>query len=391
MRGSIFKRCDCGEDRWSRCEHSWRVSVSARFDEAGRRRQVFRTVRGSRRDAERAITALLAAVDDDTLHDPRGITLRTYLSDEWLPAVTRVSKRGRPLAPTTKAKYEGAVSRIVPIIGRVRLHQLRPAHIERLRDALLAAVAPQTAGDVLRVLSQALRRAVAKGLIARNPADASIVDRPADKPKPLPLIGPELAGRILEAVRGTDPWDPAAHLALGSTLRREEVLGLRWEDVDLKGGSIAINRVLTYASGEIHEGSPKSDAGERTIPLPRPVLEALKRHRKVQGERRLVAGEAWQDLGHVVDRGDGGRWSPPSFSKAWERFAARAGFPGVTFHTLRHGAATLMLASGVPDAVAVEIMGHADSRILRRYQDVIPQLKREAARRMDAVLGSEGR
>jgi integrase len=389
MRGSIWKRCGCPEKEWARCPHSWRISVSAGFNEAGKRRRPYRTVRGARRDAERAVTALLAEVDRGTLTDARNMTLQAYLTDEWLPAVSRVSKRGRPLAPTTKAKYQDASARVVAVIGRVRLGQLRPAHVERLRDELLASLSPQTVGDVLRVLAGALRRAVAKGLIARNPADPSIVDRPAGKPKPLPVIGPELASRILEAVRGTDPWDVAAHLALGCTMRREEVLGLQWSAVDLDAGCLDVTRTATWAEGALHVGPPKSEAGERTLELPGFVVEALRRHRAAQAERRLLAGEAWTDLGLVVDRGDGSPWPPPSFSKGWERFASKAGFRGVTFHALRHGAATLLLAGGVPDAVAIEIMGHADTRILRRYQEVVPQLKREAAGRLEALLGAE--
>jgi integrase len=80
-------------------------------------------------------------------------------------------------------------------------------------------------------------------------------------------------------------------------------------------------------------------------------------------------------------------WMPASFSTGWRRFAKAHGFGTVTFHTLRHGAATLMLASGVPDAVAISVMGHADTKILRRYQDVVSDLKRDAATRMDGLLG----
>jgi len=104
------------------------------------------------------------------------------------------------------------------------------------------------------------------------------------------------------------------------------------------------------------------------------------------GEReRLLALGITPEL--VVDNGIGGPWTPASFSTGWRRFAKTNGFAGVTFHTLRHGAATLMLAGGVPDAVAIEIMGHADTRVLRRYQAVVDDLKPDAAKRMDSVLG----
>jgi integrase len=318
------------------------------------------------------------------------ITLASYLTDEWLPAVSAVSKRGTPLAPTTRQRYGDSVARIVGAIGRVRLSDLRPSHVERLRDELGMTLAPQTVGDVLRVLSQALRKAVARGLMGRNVADPDVVDRPAGKPKPLPIITPDLAGTIFGAVRGTDPWEVAASLALGVTLRREEVLGLAWSDVDLEAGRLTVRQVLTWADGQTHEGPPKSGAGARALELPRIVAEALRRHRAAQAERRLRVGEEWQDHDLVVDRGDGGPWQPPSFSTGWARFAAKAGFPEITFHGLRHGAATLMLAAGVPDPVAVRVMGHADARILRRYQEVVPQLLKDAAARMDGLLGSGG-
>jgi integrase len=310
-----------------------------------------------------------------------------YLA-RYLVSVTKVSKRGGPLAPTTRRRYADAIARIGAVIGSVKLADLEPDHVEHLRDNLLAAgLAPQTVADVLRVLSQALRRAVAKGWLDRNPADPDLVNRPAGDPAPFTLITPELAESILRAVRGSDPWDVAANLALGITLRREEVLGLRWLDVDLDARTLAVRSTLTYADRELHEGGPKSKAGGRTIELPGFVVEALRRHRAAQGERRLIAGAAWQEEDFVVDRGDGSPWSPPSFSKGWSRFAMRHGFGDVTFHGLRHGAATLLLAAGVPDPVAVRIMGHADTRILRRYQDVVPALQRDAAERMEALIG----
>lgn len=89
----------------------------------------------------------------------------------------------------------------------------------------------------------------------------------------------------------------------------------------------------------------------------------------------------------VVDNGIGEPWMPASFSTGWRRFAKAHGFAGVTFHTLRHGAATLMLAAGVSDAVAINVMGHADTKILRQYQEVVSELQRDAAIRMDHMLG----
>lgn len=167
-------------------------------------------------------------------------------------------------------------------------------------------------------------------------------------------------------------------------MRREEVLGLRWEDVGDE--AVKVRRTLTYADGQLHIGPPKSKAGERDLPMPDFVARALRRHRKAQAERLLALGLT-PEL--VVDNGIGEPWLPASFSTGFARFAKAHRLGDVTFHGLRHGAATLLLAAGVPDAVAASIMGHADTRILQRYQDVIPELRRDAAIRMDGLLGGQ--
>lgn len=360
----------------------WRITVSDGFDDAGKRRRITRTVTGSRRDAERELTKSLRDRDEGRLADGRQ-PLATYLAEEWLPEVTAVSKRGRPLAPTTRQRYADAVGHVSRVIGRVRLMDLRTSHVVKLRDRLTAEgkLAPQTIADVLRVLSQALSRAEAKGYVGKNVASAQLVNRPVGERPSFDVIDAAKAARILEAVHGEVPWDVAINLALGLGLRREEVLALRWGDVD---DVVHVRRTLTYAGGEIHFGPPKSAAGKRDLPIPDFVGRALRRHRAAQAERLLMIG-LQPEL--VVDNGIGEPWLPASFSTSWRRFAAVQGFGGITFHGLRHGAATLLLAGGVSDAVAIKLMGHADTKILRRYREVVDELQRDAAMRMDHLLG----
>jgi len=358
----------------------WRVTISAGFDPAGNRQRVTRTVKGTRRDAERALTALLREKDAGVLADGRQ-PLGRYLEAEWLPAVSKVSKRGRPLAPTTAQRYADAVRHVSASIGKVRLADVRASHVEQVRDRLLSdGLAPQTVSDVLRVLSQALSRAEARGLLGRNPAAPELVHRPIGERPTFTVIDAKFGARILKTATGVDPWDAAVHLALGLGLRREEVLGLRWSDVD---DAVHVRRTLTAASGELHFGPPKSAAGRRDLPMPAFVAAALRRHRVSQAERLLAIGLREPEL--VIDNGIGEPWQPATFSGAWHDFAASHGFT-VTFHGLRHGAATLLLAAGVSDTVAMRTMGHADTRILARYQDVVSELQRDAAARMDGLL-----
>jgi integrase len=376
MRGYIGKRS----------EDSWRIAASGGFDASGRRIQVWRTIRGTRREALHALTALQAELDSGSYKGSGGLSLGAYLA-QWHASVSTTSKRGRPLAPTTARRYRDAIKHVDERIGSVRLSKLSARHVESLRDDLLASgrLSPQSVGDILRVLGQALRRASALGLISRNVADPDLVDRPAGDTRPFLVIDAALAQRVLKAVENTE-WDAAVHLALGCTLRREEVLALRWEDIDMENHRITVARALTYADGALHVGAPKSRAGRRTIDAPRIVIDALRRQRARQNARRLEIGEAWKDMDLVVDGGQGCYWMPPSFSKGWARFALRHDFPNLTFHGLRHGAATLLLAAGVPDAVTAKMMGHGDTRVLRRYQEIVPELQREAAARMDVLL-----
>lgn len=382
---------------------SWQVRIRLGRDPlTGALLRHSETVMGVRADAERRRRELLHERDRGTLASPGRRTLEEYLRREWLPAVSKVSKRGRPLAPTTRRRYEDVVEHVSRVIGQVKMASLRTSHVEQLRNELLgerverkngevrSRFSPQSVGEILRVLSQALGKAATRGLIARNWADAALVDRPAGLPEEFPVIEEELAKRILEAVRGQDPWDAAAHLALGLTMRREEVLGLRWGDLDLADGTLTVRNTITYTPRKIHEGGPKTEAGMRTVPLPAFVADALRRHRTKQSARRLQLGSAWRgDWDLVVDRGDGAPWVPPTFSKAWTSFAKKAGFGDIGFHELRHGAATLMLAAGIPDAVAIKMMGHRDTRILRRYQKVVDRLKREAVGKLDELLGDQ--
>jgi integrase len=221
-----------------------------------------------------------------------------------------------------------------------------------------------------------------RGLVGGNPADPQLVNGPTGDKPTFEIIDPKLGGRIIDAATGADPWDVAVHLALGLGLRREELLGLPWSDVD---DAVHVQRTLTAADGEYHFGPPKSAAGRRDLPMPGFVARALHRHKVGQAERLLAIGVA-PEL--VVDNGIGQPWQPASFSRAWRDFAKAHGFEGITFHGLRHGAATL--AAGVPDAVAASVMGHADTRILRRYQEVVDDLQRDAAARMDSLLGASG-
>lgn len=369
---------------------SWRITVSARFDPlTGKRRQRTRTVRGTRASADRALTKLLREVDQGLVADPGRLTLAEYLEDQWL------SHMRTRLEATTFERYDRAIRQhIVPELGAVKMSKLTPLHIQsfearKLEDGRLdgkGRLSGRTVLNIHRVLSEALRQAVRWQVIPTNPAEA--VQPPRQERTKLVVVDPLLAGSILATARGTRVEVPVI-LAIGGGLRRGEVLGLRWSDVDLERALIRVRQTLKSTTTNRWMGSPKTIKSRRQVSIPGFVVEGLRRHRAAQAERRLLAGPGWHDLDLVVDRGDG-QWMEPSvLSTAFMRMVRRADLPRVRFHDLRHGFATLMLAADVPLKVVSEMMGHATIGITADiYASVIPSLQVEAASRLDSLLNT---
>ena len=135
-------------------------------------------------------------------------------------------------------------------------------------------------------------------------------------------------------------------LALHTGMRVGEMLGLRWGDIDLARGTLAVRRTVTHGNAGLAIGTPKTAAGKRSIALPAPCVAALRSRRAAQAGRRLQLGPAWQDGNYVFDRGQGTVLHPNSAGRAFQRHLARLGLPRIRFHDLRHTAGMLLLAQG---------------------------------------------
>jgi integrase len=305
------------------------------------------------------------------------MTLGRFLEDRWLPHVrTRVR-------PGTHERYASLLRRhIEPKIGRTPLAKLRPLHIQSALDGMLAdGLAPRTAQHAYRVLSQALRQGVRWQVLATNPAAAVSPPRP-DRPK-LTVPGPDAVRAILAAAEGT-PYRVPLVLAASAGLRRGEALGLRWRDVRLDKGAIAIVSSLQRVNGELAFLEPKTDRARRTVSLPPFAIEVLRAQRKDQAERRLLLGPAWVDDDVVADRGDGRPIEPGECSRAFHRLAGG----GIRLHDLRHAFATTLLEAGVHPKVASEALGHASvSFTMDTYQHIMPSMGEQVAAAIEAALG----
>lgn len=371
MRGYIRKR-----------GNGYAITVSAGFDPVtGKRRQFHRSAR-TRKDAERELTRLLAAVDSGTFADPGRLTVGEYVLERWLP-----HQRSRIRARTWERYRQLLTRHLLPSLGSVRMAKLRPGHVQAVLDAMLGSgLAPRTVLQAYRVLSAAMRQAVRWQLLAANPASAVSPPRPERPDISAPEA--EAVGRLLRAAEGTAFHIPLV-LAATTGMRRGEVLGLRWADLDLDAGLARVTTSLQRVEGELRFVEPKTDRARRTVALAPGTVALLRRHRKDQAERRLLLGAAWSDHGLVVDRGDGRPMAPDHFSHAFKRFAARAGLAGVSLHGLRHGYATVLLVAGVHPKVVSEALGHASVGFtLDVYSHLLPTMQAASARAIESVFGA---
>ena len=175
-------------------------------------------------------------------------------------------------------------------------------------------------------------------------------------------------------------------LALG--LRQGEALGLWWEDIDLNAGLLRVRRALQrQRGGGLVFTDPKTQRSKRTLPLPAPLLTALRDHQQEQAKEQITAGSLWRGSPCVFTTPVGTPIDPRNDYREFKKLLARAELPSVRLHDLRHTAASLLLAQGFPARVVMEILGHsAIALTMNTYSHIAPEVSREAAERMARML-----
>jgi integrase len=341
-----------------------------------RRRQLSRTVRGTKRDAERELAALVGDVSDGRETNSNA-TLADVLA-RWLDLAAE------NLSPTTFDEYKRLVAnRIEPVLGAVPVRRLTTRRLDAFYQALAreAGLAPASIRQVHAVIRRGLGQAVKWGWIRSNPAaDAS---PPRLRRRELAPPAPADLRKLLAEAEAADR-DFAVFLRLMATtgLRRGEACGLRWTDVDVEGEALVVQRAVVVVHGQgLFEKDTKTHASRR-IALDHATLEALRRHREVMGERAAACGVDLADDAFVFSHTpDGSRpWRPENVTSTFTRVRDQAGFPQVRLHDLRHMHATQLLAAGVPVRTVSGRLGHANAATtLNVYGHFLEASDRQAA------------
>lgn len=381
------------------------------------RRKAFKGGFARQKEAKEARDELVAAQRGGARIDPSKITVAEYLTDVWLPSkkATRDDggRRSRgTVGVQTHNDYRKIINRhLIPQLGEVRLRDLMPSHISGLLDYLEGhgstdggPLAPKTVMNVYGMLHKALADAVRNQLRLNNPAD--FIDAPTvDQQKPNVAWSVAQLRAFLAHVQGLRMQ--AAWLLLATTgMRRGEVAGLGWSDLDLDAGTVRVRWTLGEVDGHATwKRLPKSKAGERTMSLDPRVVAALRALKKLQAEERLIAGSEWVERcmdwqglyrDDVVFRWpDGTMIRPTQFTRWFHEHCADAGLPLIRLHEVRHTYAT----EGLRNArnwhevkVLSERMGHASvGMFIDRYAQVLDEEERQVADTLSAhILGAIG-
>jgi integrase len=347
----------------------------------GKRKQLRRRY-NTEKEARAALAEIQGQVATGTYVQPSTLTIEQACAD-WL-------RSRHKIRPTTAAGYEYILQPVRSDLGEMAVQDLTRRHIDdlivKLRSGKLARPrgrarkkwSARSCNYMLGALSQVLAQLVAEGRLARNVA--ALVDRVPGKAKRFETFTPDQVLTVLSGI-ADDPNRHAWHLALAG-LRRGEIAGQRWEDVDFQKRTLRIGTTRVDVGGRaLDQDEPRTVSAGRILPTPDALLAELTAAKARQSAEKLALGEAYSNLGYVVCNEDGEPYHPSTLSKLWQAAIKHLDVPQVRLHDARHTCATLMHLQGVPIALVAAWLGHADvSFTLRTYVHAQPEALAVAAR-----------
>jgi integrase len=345
----------------------------------GRRRQRSKSFK-TKRAAQAALATMLADIDKGTAVDRSRQTV-AQMMQYWLDTYAR-----HRCAAKTVDDYERTIRvHIIPALGAIQAQKLTPDVLQKFYgDKLAAGCGPRTVELCHLRLSQALDQSVKLGLLRRNVAD--LVTPPRVPRKPRQTWDEEQARRFL-AVADQSGRGPIWIVALATGMRRGELLGLRWHDVDFERGILSVRQTVGALRGKPDVKPPKTRSSIRDVPVPVDVMAALREHRRRQNEQRLALGPVWEDNDLVFAAANGRPIYPDNLKRDFERLVHLAGVPRIRIHDQRHTHVTLAIAAGADIGAVSQRIGHSRTSItMDVYHHVLPRKHLEVSDKVGAVL-----
>ncbi len=379
MKGCIIER-----------NGSLRLKVSlGKNPQTGKYESYYETFHENITEARKRLRQVLTELDKGILVKPTKETLANYLNN-WLKDYAKPN-----CAPRTFESYDMIVKlHLIPALGSIPLLSLQPQHIQKYYAKALDSGRRDMRGGLSalavrkhhRVLFEALRYGVKHDIIARNVAEA--VDPPRAQAKEMQIWNAHEIERFLEKAKST-PYYALFHLNLFSGLRRSEILGLKWADMDFMFGQLSVNRTLhQLKDGRYIFRPPKTAKSKRKVSLTPLSLEVMQEYYEEQKKLCDTLGIPFSDerlvFCHVED---GKPLRPNTITRAWVSIGEKAGLKHIRLHDCRHTHASLLLKQGVHPKIVSERLGHSSVQItLDTYSHVTPGLQAAAAKSFDEAF-----
>jgi integrase len=378
MRGHVKKR----HNRW--CFVIWVPDPKT-----GQKKQKWFSSWKTKKEAEREMAKKIAEIEQGAYVEPSRMPLKDYLI-KWLDDYARIN-----CAPRTYEGYERIIHQhIIPDLGKITLDKLKPMHIQNYYTKKLTEGRKDGKGGLShrsvlhhhRVLHEALDHAVKWQVISINPAKACTPPKP--QKKQFNVLTREEIHILLQAAKGKYFYE-AVLLAINTGLRRGEIYGLRWTDIDFNNKTISIRQTLQRLKGKglVFRETTKTDGSRRSIAVTDATLDILKKIKARQARQKLKFGPLYQDHNLVFANEDGTPVNIDYVSREFGRLVKRLDIPYVRFHDLRHTHATLLIEQGIHPKIVSERLGHSSISItMDIYSHVMPNMQKEAVQKLDNFL-----
>lgn len=380
LSGSIVKK------EKTRKGQSWQITVEMPRDPiTGKRNRKYKTITGTKKEAEQARRQFVNELERGEYVAENNITVSAWMQ-KWLEvyAIPTVS-------PTTLVSYKGMNRRYIdPMIGHLQVQELNALAVQiwvnKLRESPSSGkpMSAATIKHTYHVLRGAMDKAVQAGIILRSPCVGIQLPK-GEKKKPV-IYDETQIQQLLAFAKGTE-MELIIDLELCMGMRRGELLGLQWKDVDWEKNQIHIVRTRVVVDGKSIIKLPKTASGTRTLDVPEILMKKLKAHKVKCMEQKIRVGSRLVEDDFIIVHPDGKPIYPEYVSQMFTKLQKRAGLPKCRFHDLRHLCASIMVKQGVEVKVAQERLGHKDiTTTMNIYAHVLPGSAKEAAEKIGQLV-----
>ena len=379
-----------------RGENSYRLRVSGGYTGDGKRITYKKTIQAKNKtEAQKELALFISEIETGQALSAKKMRLRDY-ADFWINNYAIPN-----LSPKTYERYKSMLkARILPYLGNMYLDKIQPMQLMYLYQELSECtytrknethkLSSKTILEHHRLLHSMLQQAVYWQMIPYNPASRV---RPPKARKPnINFYDDVQTIALIKALEGEElKFRVIILLTIFTGLRRGEVLGLEWQDIDFKNSSVTVRQASQYVSSiGIYTKDPKTETSNRIISIPESITKLLKEYQRKQLKNRLLLGDKWIETNRLFVQANGAPMHPDTITKWFRQFLEDKNLPHITFHGLRHTHATLLISQGLDVRTVSNRLGHAQtSTTLNIYAHAFAKMDREASEKLDNLLYRE--